>query len=128
MRVAQSKFMDSAACIASLPEGGAGREILVPLTSNLFVPGVIGEKDEVLVDVGTGFYVGKSSKDAALIMAKKSDMVKGKADELTKMITIKQSNLEIIENNMQLRAMQMRAMEEAAARAGGSSAGGAGTA
>jgi prefoldin alpha subunit len=75
-----------------------GGEILVPLTSSLYVPGKIAASTEVLVDIGTGFYVGKSPKDAAEIMSKKSDMVRKQADQLGKVINVKQSNMEIINN------------------------------
>ena len=81
----------------------AGREILVPLTSSLYVPGKISSTNEVLVDVGTGFYVGKPSRDAAEIMSKKTEMVKKQVEQLGKIISIKQSNLEIIEQHIQLR-------------------------
>ena len=36
-----------------------GRPILVPLTTSLYVPGTLADKDNVIVDVGTGFYVEK---------------------------------------------------------------------
>lgn len=36
-----------------------GREILVPLTTSLYVPGKLASTQTVLVDVGTGFYVEK---------------------------------------------------------------------
>lgn len=36
-----------------------GRTILVPLTSSLYVPGTLADPDNVIVDVGTGFYVEK---------------------------------------------------------------------
>ena len=31
---------------------------MVPLTASLYVPGTLGLLDEVLVDIGTGYYVG----------------------------------------------------------------------
>lgn len=34
-------------------------EILVPLTSSLYVKGRLADREKVLVDVGTGFYVEK---------------------------------------------------------------------
>lgn len=34
-------------------------EILVPLTSSLYVKGKLADREKVLVDVGTGFYVEK---------------------------------------------------------------------
>lgn len=36
-----------------------GKQILVPLTSSLYVPGTIADTENVIVDVGTGFYVEK---------------------------------------------------------------------
>lgn len=35
------------------------KPILVPLTSSLYVPGTLADMDNVIVDVGTGFYVEK---------------------------------------------------------------------
>ena len=36
-----------------------GKPILVPLTASLYVPGTLADTDNVIVDVGTGFYVEK---------------------------------------------------------------------
>jgi prefoldin alpha subunit len=36
-----------------------GKQILVPLTASLYVPGTLKDADNVIVDVGTGFYVEK---------------------------------------------------------------------
>ena len=38
--------------------------MLVPLTSSLYVPGTLAGLEEVLVDIGTGFYVGALRADA----------------------------------------------------------------
>lgn len=38
---------------------GKESEILVPLTSSLYVKGKMADREKVLVDVGTGFYVEK---------------------------------------------------------------------
>lgn len=65
LRAAQSKFRDSIrsvndGVIGSEKKGTDGRdEILVPLTSSLYVKGRLTERGKVLVDVGTGFYVEK---------------------------------------------------------------------
>lgn len=40
-------------------KGSSGDEILVPLTSSLYVRGRMASREHVLVDVGTGFYVEK---------------------------------------------------------------------
>lgn len=36
-----------------------GKPILVPLTTSLYVPGELADTENVIVDVGTGFYVEK---------------------------------------------------------------------
>jgi hypothetical protein len=38
---------------------GIGKPILVPLTTSLYVPGTLADPENVIVDVGTGFYVEK---------------------------------------------------------------------
>ena len=36
-----------------------GKPILVPMTTSLYVPGTLANFENVIVDVGTGFYVEK---------------------------------------------------------------------
>ena len=36
-----------------------GKDILVPLTGSMYVPGTLEEGKKVVVDVGTGYYVEK---------------------------------------------------------------------
>jgi prefoldin alpha subunit len=46
--------------IGSTKKGTEGKdEILVPLTSSLYVKGRLTDREKVLVDVGTGYYVEK---------------------------------------------------------------------
>ncbi|KAL2808760.1 hypothetical protein BJX63DRAFT_18712 [Aspergillus granulosus] len=67
LRAAQSRFRD---CVRSINEGVVGSEkkgtqgrdeILVPLTTSLYVKGRLVDREKVLVDVGTGYYVEKVS-------------------------------------------------------------------
>jgi Prefoldin subunit len=39
--------------------GNTDAEILVPLTTSLYVPGKLADREKVIVDIGTGFYVEK---------------------------------------------------------------------
>ena len=36
-----------------------GKQVLVPLTSSLYVPGRLSDTETVVVDIGTGYYVKK---------------------------------------------------------------------
>lgn len=51
--------------------GGAGKEILVPLTDSLYVPGKLIDTKNVLVDIGTGYFVGKTTGQAQGFLDKK---------------------------------------------------------
>ncbi|RYG50680.1 hypothetical protein EON67_04825 [archaeon] len=81
----------------------AGREVMVPLTNAMYVPGTLGKTDEVLVDIGTGFFVGKPLADAIGIMTRKAAMLKSQLDSLSKLIALKQSNLEVLNSNIEYR-------------------------
>ena len=57
-----------------------GREVMVPLTSSLYVPGVM-EDSNVLVEVGAGYFIEKNTTDATAYCDRK---IKSLADSSTK--------------------------------------------
>lgn len=86
LRAAQSKFTESIQVLTPV-EGKSGQEILVPLTSSLYVPGEIGESDKVIVDVGTGYFVEQKIPDARAFYKRKVELLKARLDELQATIT-----------------------------------------
>lgn len=63
LRAAQTKFKG---CIQSINDGVEAKQetvqdehILIPLTNSLYVKGKVADREKVIVDVGTGFYVEK---------------------------------------------------------------------
>lgn len=70
LQSAQAKLKDCINSIDKLEQSKAS-SLLVPLTSSLYVPGSIVQKDEYLVDIGTGYYVTKLAKDAQIVYKKK---------------------------------------------------------
>lgn len=115
LRVAQQKFKD---CIVSVKDGVAGsaqgtcghdcldqdisnkwldKTLLVPLTSSLYVPGKLASTSHVLVDVGTGFYVEKTTDDALTFYNGKVDELAGNIKELENVVNGKANNLRMIE-------------------------------
>jgi prefoldin alpha subunit len=49
--------------LSVIDSAGIEKPILVPLTSSLYVPGSLADTENVIVDVGTGFYVEKVGGD-----------------------------------------------------------------
>ncbi|XP_073939587.1 prefoldin subunit 5 isoform X1 [Castor canadensis] len=77
LKVVQTKYVEAKDCLNVLNKSNEGKELLVPLTSSMYVPGKLHDVEHVLIDVGTGYYVEKTAEDA-------KDFFKRKIDFLTK--------------------------------------------
>ncbi|KAI8066710.1 prefoldin, alpha subunit [Gongronella butleri] len=98
----QGRFKDCADSVDSLQgEQPEDKQILVPLTSSLYVPGKLSNVEKVIVDIGTGYYVEKSIDDASKFYKEKVDYVKSNMGKLEKNITDKQNSLRAIVSVMQ---------------------------
>ncbi|MCJ1328266.1 subunit of tubulin prefoldin [Thelotrema lepadinum] len=99
LRAAQTRFRD---CTKSIQNGVnaemAGRPVLVPLTTSLYVPGAVAEPERVIVDVGTGFFVEKSTKDAIIFYDAKSGEIGKNLIDLEKIVQSKSANLRVVED------------------------------
>ncbi|XP_034934436.1 prefoldin subunit 5 [Chelonus insularis] len=64
LKIAQNKFQESGHCLDKITPKAQGKEILVPLTESMYVPGRLADTENVLVDIGTGYYVERNVADA----------------------------------------------------------------
>ncbi|CAH8436678.1 unnamed protein product [Schistosoma bovis] len=60
----QAQFVASKSCLGELTTEKENKDILVPLTSTLCVPGKLSDPSHVLVDIGTGYYVEMTVPEA----------------------------------------------------------------
>lgn len=79
-------------------------ELLVPLTSSLYVPGRAVDTDEYLVDIGTGYFVGKLAADAKKVYETKIKKLTEDSAKLKDIIVLKNDIMNLI--NMVLRSKQ----------------------
>ncbi|KAM7080117.1 LOW QUALITY PROTEIN: prefoldin subunit 5 [Ciconia maguari] len=63
LKVVQTKYVEAKDCLNVLTKSNEGKDLLVPLTSSMYVPGS-SDVERVLIDVGTGYYVEKTADDA----------------------------------------------------------------
>uniref|UniRef100_A0A6M2E4F9 Putative molecular chaperone prefoldin subunit 5 n=1 Tax=Amblyomma tuberculatum TaxID=48802 RepID=A0A6M2E4F9_9ACAR len=66
LKAAQTKFQESENSLDMLKPSSEGKDILVPLTSSMYVPGRLVDVNKITVDIGTGYYIEKdiiASKD-----------------------------------------------------------------
>ncbi|PGH00153.1 prefoldin, alpha subunit [Blastomyces parvus] len=128
LRNAQLKFRD---CIRSINDGVAGPSgagasgdnksdaILVPLTNSLYVKGTLADRKNVIVDVGTGFYVEKTTSKAIAFYNAKVEEIGVNLRELEKVVQGKSQNLRVIED-----VLRQKLLSEATAGPSGAGGGG----
>lgn len=68
----------------------------MPLTASLYVPGVIASANQVLVDIGTGYYVNKTTEEAVELIDRKIQMVVQRAASIQERVSQQRKNLETI--------------------------------
>ena len=73
------------------------KPLLVPLTSSLYVPGTLADPEHVIVDVGTGFYVEKSTDDAQKFYTSKIEELGKNIKDLESIVNGKANNLRVVE-------------------------------
>ena len=96
LRTAQARFGNSKESIRELSTSEGGREILVPLTGSMYVPGKITNVDSVMVDIGTGYLVSKKLEDAGAFVARRIAFLEENSGALEQQILMKKTNLDSI--------------------------------
>ncbi|XP_065883605.1 prefoldin subunit 5-like [Dysidea avara] len=79
----QQRLKDSKENAALLTPDTEGKDILVPLTASMYIPGKLKHNNKVMVDIGTGYYVEKSVKEA-------KEYFQRRMDHITKQIEVLQ--------------------------------------
>lgn len=92
LRHASTKYRASRIGVENLE----AKEILVPLTASLYVPGTVLDPDYLLVDVGTGYYVEKNKQQAIEFCDKKLVLLRENMNKLGNFINQRRRSLEII--------------------------------
>ena len=85
---------------------------MVPLTASLYVPGKILNPNKVMVDLGTGFYVEKTSKDAIGFLERKGKLVDANSQNIMSVIQATKQNLDSVSIAMQGKMLEIRARQE----------------
>ncbi|QSZ30440.1 hypothetical protein DSL72_004963 [Monilinia vaccinii-corymbosi] len=110
LRAAQNKFRE---CVRSLSVGVGkqveGKPILVPLATSLYVPGELADTENVIVDVGTGFYVEKSTQDATKFYEGKVEEIGANLKDLEIIVNNKSNNLRVVEDALRQKVLSSSA-------------------
>ena len=79
LQVSRNKLTTSKEALNRLTTTDEGTPMLVPITSSLYVPGETTQLDTVLVDVGTGYFIEKSTDEAQAFLERKMALIETQA-------------------------------------------------
>ncbi|KAK3153982.1 hypothetical protein QOZ80_2BG0184190 [Eleusine coracana subsp. coracana] len=91
IRTASSRLENASAALQDLSLRPQGKQILVPLTASLYVPGSLDDAEKVLVDVGTGYFIEKTMAQGKEYCERKINLLKSNFDELLEVYTKKKT-------------------------------------
>ncbi|XP_076659814.1 prefoldin subunit 5-like isoform X2 [Halictus rubicundus] len=104
LKTAQNEFQESGSCLEKIP-AMKGNEILVPLTGSMYVPGRLKDVDNVLIDIGTGYFTEKNVAEAKEYFNRKVDYITEQMDKVEQLgldkCKIRDQTVDIIETKLQ---------------------------
>ncbi|XP_066996948.1 prefoldin subunit 5 [Anabrus simplex] len=116
LKVAQTKFHESAESLERITPDTKGKSILVPLTGSMYVPGKIADSEKVIIDIGTGYYIEKDVEGAKDYFKRKVAFVTEQMEKIQTMglekNKIREAVMDVMEARLQaqfgLQQQQMR--------------------
>jgi prefoldin alpha subunit len=114
-----NRFQDSGDCLKNFSGDMKDKEILVPLTGSMYVPGTLTDPQRVIVDVGTGYFVEKNVSEAKEYFNRKVKFVTEQMEKVQVLgndkSRVREAILEVMEAKVQMQMAQQRAASGAAA-------------
>lgn len=111
---AKRKFQDCQESVRGVSCEKEDVELMVPLSSSLYVPGKMSNVGKFMVDVGTGYYVEKDAEGAIAHYQKKVSTLEKNLGDLTAVAEQKGKNLEAIDQIMRMKIGEEMKKQQAA--------------
>ncbi|POI21143.1 hypothetical protein CIB84_015110, partial [Bambusicola thoracicus] len=86
------------------------KDLLVPLTSSMYVPGKLSDVERVLIDVGTGYYVEKTADDAREFFKRKIDFLTKQMEKIQPALQEKHAMKQAVVEMMSQKIQQLTAL------------------
>ena len=112
LRSAASRLNAAQMAVSEFSPALEGKQVMVPLTASLYVPGRIRDPNKLMVELGTGYFVEKTAKDTSQFLGRKLKIVDANSENVTKVIQVTRQNLESVSMAMQGKMLEIRARQE----------------
>nr|XP_020448621.1 prefoldin subunit 5 [Monopterus albus] len=118
LKVAQTKYVEAKDSLNVLNKNNKGKELLVPLTSSMYVPGTLNDVEHVLVDVGTGYYVEKNVEDSKAFFKRKIDFLTKQIEKIQPPLQEKHAMKQAVIEVMNAKIQQLQQSQQASQMVG----------
>nr|CAG4635240.1 EOG090X0NBB [Alona affinis] len=109
LKIAQTKFQESAECAEKLESTVDGSAVLVPLTGSMYVPGKISQPGKPLVDIGTGYFAENNVEQAKSYFKRKVKFVTEQMEKVQALGMEKSQVRDAVAEVMDLKVAQVSA-------------------
>ncbi|KAJ5080736.1 prefoldin subunit 5 [Anaeramoeba ignava] len=107
-----ARYETSIQTLKSISDSQEKKQILVPLTESMYIPGKISSPDYVLVDIGTGYFLQKKIPEAVKFFERRQVTVKQKIQEYRSVVAIDEKNLQLINSVLQQRVYAYQQLQK----------------
>ncbi|KAK9973472.1 hypothetical protein ABG768_024201 [Culter alburnus] len=111
LKVVQTKYVEAKDSLNVLNKNNEGKELLVPLTSSMYVPGKLHDVDHVLVDVGTGYFVEKNVEDGKEFFKRKIDFLTKQIEKIQPALQEKHAMKQAVVEVMNMKLQQLHSQQ-----------------
>ena len=117
LRMAATKFASGKEKLATFTPEANDKEILVPLTTSVFIPGTLKNVDKVMFEVGASYYVEDTVPKAKAFFDRKVEEIKKNMTLLSKIIENKTKQREEVILALQEVILKIQEQQQAMATA-----------
>ena len=103
-----SRFENTRLALQAVTDQSEGGDLLVPLTGSLYAPGKLREIDNILLDIGTGYFIEQSRSDAIDFVNRKLKMMYARNDEADLALVRKKESQQSVTELMQHHVAKMQ--------------------
>jgi prefoldin alpha subunit len=113
LKVARGRYAHSLEALDEFKEDNQDQEIMVPLTTSMYIPGTLANVEKVMVDIGTGFFLEKPIPEAKAFVETKLSLLEKNLASAEQTIRSKSKDLELINGYIQAKINAMNAEQRA---------------
>ena len=99
LRAVNNKYLDNKEYIKKLKEY-KDKEILVPMTSSLYIPGKTTDVKKLMIEIGTNFFVETTIEKADKFCDRRIENLKKNMNEIEKIIQYKNDQQNVVNQNL----------------------------